>query len=161
MIYKPTSKPSNHLNVAERSLCFIFLLLLSLLRLHLSISYTMRRASTLASSLFSRTLATAHGGAASSSAVQSRLLQAALYGSSTGNTEFRRRWFSSLFGSFTGTRTQVASVGVAGALVAVVAATSFSQEVYAKEPPSPEVLPKEVVLYQYEACPFCNKVKGN
>lgn len=37
----------------------------------------------------------------------------------------------------------------------------MTQEVYAKEPPQPkEFLPKEVVLYQYEACPFCNKVKA-
>ncbi|RRT61451.1 hypothetical protein B296_00020481 [Ensete ventricosum] len=50
------------------------------------------------------------------------------------------------------------SVGLAGAL-------SFSLTLVttagAKEPPSPELIPKDVVLYQYEACPFCNKVKGN
>lgn len=27
--------------------------------------------------------------------------------------------------------------------------------------PRPSFVPKDVVLYQYEACPFCNKVKGN
>ncbi|XP_022134718.1 prostaglandin E synthase 2-like [Momordica charantia] len=36
----------------------------------------------------------------------------------------------------------------------------MSQEVYAKEPLQQELVPKEVVLYQYEACPFCNKVKA-
>lgn len=45
-------------------------------------------------------------------------------------------------------------------MISVAAAATLSQEVYAKEPPPPEVVPKEVVLYQYEACPFCNKVKG-
>ncbi|XP_064962362.1 uncharacterized protein LOC135611039 isoform X1 [Musa acuminata AAA Group] len=29
------------------------------------------------------------------------------------------------------------------------------------EPPSPELIPKDAVPYQYEACPLCNKVKGN
>uniref|UniRef100_A0A2N9I146 Prostaglandin E synthase 2 n=1 Tax=Fagus sylvatica TaxID=28930 RepID=A0A2N9I146_FAGSY len=48
------------------------------------------------------------------------------------------------------------SLGVAGALVSVAAV----QEVHAKEPPPSELVPKEVVLYQYEACPFCNKVKA-
>jgi microsomal prostaglandin-E synthase 2 len=45
-------------------------------------------------------------------------------------------------------------------LVSAAAAASLSQEVLAKEPPPAELVPKEVVLYQYEACPFCNKVKG-
>ncbi|URD94676.1 Glutaredoxin, partial [Musa troglodytarum] len=29
------------------------------------------------------------------------------------------------------------------------------------EPTSPELIPKDAVLYQYEACPLCNKVEGN
>jgi microsomal prostaglandin-E synthase 2 len=46
------------------------------------------------------------------------------------------------------------------------AATSLAQEhahahVHAKETPkSHKFSPKDMVLYQYEACPFCNKVKG-
>ncbi|KAI3981583.1 hypothetical protein MKX01_007503 [Papaver californicum] len=40
------------------------------------------------------------------------------------------------------------------------AAVSSSSAVYAKEPVKPEFLPKDVVLYQYEACPFCNKIKA-
>lgn len=36
----------------------------------------------------------------------------------------------------------------------------LDREAVAKEPPPPELAPKIVVLYQYEACPFCNKVKG-
>uniref|UniRef100_A0A0R0G4L2 GST N-terminal domain-containing protein n=1 Tax=Glycine max TaxID=3847 RepID=A0A0R0G4L2_SOYBN len=33
------------------------------------------------------------------------------------------------------------------------------KEVLAKEPPLPEALPINIVLYQFEACYFCNKVK--
>ncbi|KAI4347266.1 hypothetical protein L6164_008090 [Bauhinia variegata] len=120
----------------------------------------MRRASTLASSVLSRTLATAHGGAvsdATSLSIQHRLLQAALYGSRTGNAHSQQRWFSPLFSSSSVKR---ASVGAAGALIAVVTATSLGQEVYAKESALPEAVPKDVILYQYEACPFCNKVKA-
>ncbi|KAL1225062.1 hypothetical protein V5N11_019195 [Cardamine amara subsp. amara] len=46
--------------------------------------------------------------------------------------------------------------GVAGVFFfSTAAASSLAQEVHAKE-----FNPKEVVLYQYEACPFCNKVKA-
>ncbi|GAV56714.1 GST_C domain-containing protein/GST_N_3 domain-containing protein [Cephalotus follicularis] len=51
--------------------------------------------------------------------------------------------------------------GVAGTMFFSVVAASLSQEVHAKEPlKSVNLAPKEVVLYQYEACPFCNKVKA-
>ncbi|GMY23972.1 prostaglandin E synthase 2-like isoform X1 [Fagus crenata] len=110
----------------------------------------MRRASTLASSLLSRTLATAHEGAAVSSAVNHhRLLQVALYGSSSSTGSSYTRWWR-------GSPARALSLGVAGALVSAAAV----QEVHAKEPPPSELVPKEVVLYQYEACPFCNKVKA-
>lgn len=50
--------------------------------------------------------------------------------------------------------------GVAGIVFfSAAAASSLAQEVHAKEM-SQKFNPKEVVLYQYEACPFCNKVKG-
>ncbi|GLT34979.1 hypothetical protein SLA2020_094640 [Shorea laevis] len=53
------------------------------------------------------------------------------------------------------------SRGVVGTVFFSVAASSLAQDVHAKEPPrSGKFLPKEVVLYQYEACPFCNKVKA-
>ncbi|XP_031283234.1 prostaglandin E synthase 2 [Pistacia vera] len=54
------------------------------------------------------------------------------------------------------------SPSVAGAVAGFsVAASSLGQDVHAKEPPrSQNFLPKDVVLYQYEACPFCNKVKA-
>ena len=51
--------------------------------------------------------------------------------------------------------------GVTGTVFFSVAASSLAQEVQAKEsPPVEKLMPKDVVLYQYEACPFCNKVKG-
>ncbi|XP_022144146.1 prostaglandin E synthase 2-like [Momordica charantia] len=40
-----------------------------------------------------------------------------------------------------------------------VASSSMLQEVV-HDPPRSSFVPKEVVLYQYEACPFCNKVKA-
>lgn len=119
----------------------------------------MRRASTLASfNVLSRSLATVHGGAAATSASPSHvLLQVALYGtSSTTGSHVRRRWFD----SFSGGPAGKLAIGVAGTLASVAVASSLTQEVYAKEPPPAELVPKDVVLYQYEACPFCNKVKG-
>ncbi|XP_044512170.1 prostaglandin E synthase 2-like [Mangifera indica] len=56
-----------------------------------------------------------------------------------------------------------ASPSVAGAVAGFsVATSSLAQDVHAKEPPHSHnnFLPKDVVLYQYEACPFCNKVKA-
>ncbi|KAK9113269.1 hypothetical protein Scep_020788 [Stephania cephalantha] len=57
-----------------------------------------------------------------------------------------------------------AHYGVAGALsfsvAAAAASSSSSSDVYAKEPVRSDLLPKDVLLYQYEACPFCNKVKA-
>ncbi|PSS31238.1 Glutathione S-transferase family protein [Actinidia chinensis var. chinensis] len=38
--------------------------------------------------------------------------------------------------------------------------SSLAEDVHTKElPPSKKFLPNDVVLYQYEACLFCNKVK--
>lgn len=44
---------------------------------------------------------------------------------------------------------------------AVSFAASTMTVAYGKERVSDKFAPKEVVLYQYDACPFCNKVKGN
>eukprot|EP00268_Persea_americana_P010395 TRINITY_DN14229_c0_g2_i1.p1 TRINITY_DN14229_c0_g2~~TRINITY_DN14229_c0_g2_i1.p1 ORF type:complete len:332 (+),score=59.00 TRINITY_DN14229_c0_g2_i1:236-1231(+) len=53
------------------------------------------------------------------------------------------------------------SLALAGAVSFSFAASSFSTEAaLAKEPLSADRLPRNVVLYQYEACPFCNKVKA-
>ncbi|WOL07282.1 hypothetical protein Cni_G16022 [Canna indica] len=49
------------------------------------------------------------------------------------------------------------SVGLAGALSFSMTLVTTAE---AKEPPSAELVPKDIVLYQYEACPFCNKVKA-
>lgn len=51
--------------------------------------------------------------------------------------------------------------GVTGTMFFSVAASSLAQEAQAKEASRVEnLMPKDVVLYQYEACPFCNKVKA-
>ncbi|KAJ7957891.1 prostaglandin E synthase 2-like [Quillaja saponaria] len=50
---------------------------------------------------------------------------------------------------------------VAAIMFSSVAATSLAQDIHAKElPRSERFKPTDVVLYQYEACPFCNKVKA-
>ncbi|KAK3006663.1 hypothetical protein RJ639_017835 [Escallonia herrerae] len=100
-----------------------------------------RTASALASSALSRALLRSHDGVV---ARHRFLLLAA-----TSSTDPRR--------SSSGGSTKAAFVGLA---VSAAGAASFFQEAYAKEPPSPELVPKDVVLYQYEACPFCNKVKA-
>ncbi|KAI5083904.1 hypothetical protein GOP47_0000073 [Adiantum capillus-veneris] len=47
----------------------------------------------------------------------------------------------------------------AGALSISFAASSYTVAA-AKELPRADLIPKEVILYQYEACPFCNKVRA-
>lgn len=50
------------------------------------------------------------------------------------------------------------SLGVAGALSFSL---SLSTAAEAKAAPlRPDLMPKEVVLYQYQACPFCNKIRA-
>lgn len=62
---------------------------------------------------------------------------------------------------FCGLPTPTFARGVAGIVFfSAAAASSLGQEVHAKDM-GHKFNPKEVVLYQYEACPFCNKVKGN
>ncbi|KAJ4848374.1 hypothetical protein Tsubulata_020441 [Turnera subulata] len=119
----------------------------------------MRRASPLLSSLLlSRNTASAAAhDAISAGALPHRLLQAALYSTTTsssatgGNSQSRGQWFN-----------RFSSLGIAGAAAASLAAstTLLREEVHAKERLPHELVPKEVVLYQYEACPFCNKVKA-
>ncbi|CAA2989554.1 GDSL esterase lipase EXL3-like [Olea europaea subsp. europaea] len=48
----------------------------------------------------------------------------------------------------------------AGTMLFSVAATTLAEEVHAKEHVQSKFRPNDVVLYQYEACPFCNKVKA-
>ncbi|XP_019100909.1 PREDICTED: uncharacterized protein LOC109132899 [Camelina sativa] len=58
---------------------------------------------------------------------------------------------------------EISTPSFAGGFAGIVffyaaAASSLDQEVHANEM-AHKFNPKEVVLYQYEACPFCNKVK--
>ncbi|XP_062184746.1 uncharacterized protein LOC133888490 [Phragmites australis] len=51
--------------------------------------------------------------------------------------------------------------GVAGAVsFSLTFATVAAVEAKAKERPPPDLLSQTVVLYQYQACPFCNKVRA-
>ncbi|KAL2457816.1 Glutathione S-transferase family protein [Forsythia ovata] len=83
---------------------------------------------------------------------QHRLFQAALFST---NYSTRSHWFS--YDKVTAQSTRTA---VAGTMLFSVAATTLSEEVHAKEHVQSKFLPNDVVLYQYEACPFCNKVKA-
>ncbi|XP_057516102.1 uncharacterized protein LOC130797514 [Amaranthus tricolor] len=71
----------------------------------------------------------------------------------TSSTSQRLPWrLGDHFGSASSNR-------IAGTMFfSVAAATSLCQEAKAKEPI--QSMFKDVVLYQYEACPFCNKVKA-
>ncbi|XVF09458.1 hypothetical protein REPUB_Repub07fG0094400 [Reevesia pubescens] len=111
----------------------------------------MRRASSFTSSVLSRTLATVHDGGAAN--LKPRLLRLHLFCSSSRTN---RRSFFPLLNSFSKSSAQAVSLCLAGAVASVATAAS----VYAKEPPPAEIMPKDVILYQYEACPFCNKVKA-
>ncbi|XP_047340562.1 prostaglandin E synthase 2-like [Impatiens glandulifera] len=120
----------------------------------------MRRVPIFISSTLRQAILPAHEGYAVTCS-QYRFLQSAEYssaraaGSSTGP-----RWFSTFFNSTFSASARVASLGIACAVVTTVGSVSLFQEVLAKETLSPEFAPKDVVLYQYEACPFCNKVKA-
>ncbi|KAF0930862.1 hypothetical protein E2562_035960 [Oryza meyeriana var. granulata] len=51
--------------------------------------------------------------------------------------------------------------GIAGAVsFSLTFATMAAVEAKAKERPPLDLLPQNVVLYQYQACPFCNKVRA-
>ncbi|KAK6115722.1 hypothetical protein DH2020_007991 [Rehmannia glutinosa] len=89
-----------------------------------------------------------------------RLFQAALFSTtSNNNSSARSHWFSN--NSISGDESaRAAARTVAGTMLFSVAATTLGEEVHAKEPVQSKFRPKDVVLYQYEACPFCNKVKA-
>ncbi|KAL6660330.1 hypothetical protein ACP70R_001876 [Stipagrostis hirtigluma subsp. patula] len=56
---------------------------------------------------------------------------------------------------------RAAPAGVAGAVsFSLTFATLAAAEARAKERPPTDLLPQNVVLYQYQACPFCNKVRA-
>ena len=106
----------------------------------------MRRATGIA--FLSRTISATSGGAA-----HHRLLQAATISSCShiGTLPVAQRFLDGFVQS-----NPSKAHGVAGTMrFSSVAAASLAPDAQSK------FLPKDVVLYQYEACPFCNKVKGN
>ncbi|KAM0019528.1 putative prostaglandin-E synthase [Helianthus debilis subsp. tardiflorus] len=118
----------------------------------------MRRASTLAASSLSRAILS------SSEHHHYKILFPAA-SSFAANAGSSRRWFSSPVGSISSGGSPsaakvVLSLGCLAASAAAGASLLAEKEAYAKEPVKLDLLPKEVVLYQYESCPFCNKVKA-
>ncbi|KAL6506700.1 hypothetical protein OROHE_022532 [Orobanche hederae] len=77
------------------------------------------------------------------------LFQADVFSTTATNSlSARSHWFS---------RNRIA---VAGTVLFSAAASTLIGEVEAKESVQSKYRPNDVVLYQYEACPFCNKVKA-
>lgn len=85
-----------------------------------------------------------------STSAQHTLLRAAPYSTATNSRS--PKWLPS-----PSKTSRFVSLGLAGAISFSLAIATAAE---AKAPPSPELLPKDVVLYQYDACPFCNKVKA-
>ncbi|KAJ1696902.1 hypothetical protein LUZ63_005414 [Rhynchospora breviuscula] len=86
-----------------------------------------------------------------------RGLPPSVAGASTAGlaAERRSRWW------FPPNATIVKSVPVGVAAAGVMSfSLTFATVAEAKERPPMDLLPKEVVLYQYQACPFCNKVRA-
>ncbi|XWS20926.1 hypothetical protein CRYUN_Cryun30bG0011300 [Craigia yunnanensis] len=91
-------------------------------------------------------------------ATEQRLAQAALM--STCSSSSNSHIFSQKLADRLGLSRLSLAHGVAGTMLFSMAASSLTQDAHAKElPRSGKFLPNEVVLYQYEACSFCNKVK--
>ncbi|PIN12481.1 Glutathione S-transferase-related protein [Handroanthus impetiginosus] len=87
------------------------------------------------------------------------LFQGALFSTNSNNSSARSHWFS--YNRIADDQSSRAAARVvAGTMLFSAAATTFVEEVQAKEPVQSKFRPKDVVLYQYEACPFCNKVKA-
>lgn len=87
-----------------------------------------------------------------------RHLQTALYVTASSSPEKRLCNYAQPIGSV--------SYGVAGTMFFSVSTSASASSIVhdddarSEPPPSLKFAPKTVVLYQYEACPFCNKVKG-
>ncbi|KAH7849314.1 hypothetical protein Vadar_016153 [Vaccinium darrowii] len=90
-----------------------------------------------------------------------RILQTAPYSSSSSSSPFNSRflWHHEIVNHSTHWSRSAAANGVAGTMLFSVAASTLAEEVHAKELPPAKKF-NDVVLYQYEACPFCNKVKA-
>ncbi|KZV39601.1 prostaglandin E synthase 2 [Dorcoceras hygrometricum] len=87
-----------------------------------------------------------------------RLSQVALLSTNSNYSSARSHWFSN--NRISENSSRASAHAVAGTMLFSVAATTIVQEVHAKEPVQAKFRPNDVVLYQYEACPFCNKVKA-
>ncbi|XP_047325914.1 prostaglandin E synthase 2-like [Impatiens glandulifera] len=100
------------------------------------------------------------GGAFASNATGHRFLQPALYSTQDHSLKkshwlFRPSLVDHGLCQFSGSFPN----GTSGA--AFFSASSLAEEVNTqRSSPSENFAPKDVVLYQYEACPFCNKVKA-
>lgn len=79
---------------------------------------------------------------------------------STKSLNFSSRTLSLLSNKLADQSAGALARAIAGTMLFSFAATTLAEEVHAKEPVLAKFRPDEVVLYQYEACPFCNKVKG-
>ncbi|KAK9059853.1 hypothetical protein SSX86_020557 [Deinandra increscens subsp. villosa] len=123
----------------------------------------MRRASTLAAA--STCLSRAIVATSEHHHQYNSLFQAASAYAYATNAGSSRRWFSTSMrsissGASPGAAKVLPSIGGAAASVAAGVSLLAEKEAYAKEPVNLDLIPKEVVLYQYESCPFCNKVKA-
>lgn len=92
------------------------------------------------------------------SAPQHRMSTAAQFSTSSNKSSAKSNWL--LHNLLTDLSARTAAHAVAGTMLFSVAATTLTEEVHAKEAVPQELRPKDLVLYQYEACPFCNKVKA-
>ncbi|XP_022854262.1 prostaglandin E synthase 2-like isoform X2 [Olea europaea var. sylvestris] len=79
---------------------------------------------------------------------------------STKSLNFSSRTLSLLSNKLADQSAGALARAIAGTMLFSFAATTLAEEVHAKEPVLAKFRPAEVVLYQYEACPFCNKVKA-
>lgn len=95
-------------------------------------------------------------GSAANNTFHQRVSQAAKYNTSSYH---KSHWFSNRLSSCFIQSNRTVSQCVAGTVFFSAAASSQLQNIQAKEAP-PLFKPKDVVLYQYEACPFCNKIKA-
>ncbi|KAL8514769.1 hypothetical protein ACS0TY_013739 [Phlomoides rotata] len=96
---------------------------------------------------------------AENQACHHRLFQTALFGTTATNNSLSARshwfWCKRIAGDRRATR-----ASITGTMLFSVAAAALVEEVRAKEPVQSELMPQDVVIYQFEACPFCNKVKA-
>ncbi|BFG17616.1 hypothetical protein CerSpe_038900 [Prunus speciosa] len=111
----------------------------------------MRRVNGVA--LLSRAVVCMGSSTAVGGATQQRLVQAAMLSTCSN---WNPLWFTRRLGDHFGLSKPSVSCGAGGHVCFSSNATSLAQEVHAQD----KFLPKDVELYQYEACPFCNKVRA-